>query len=113
MVAVGRLSLGIGSAYLVITILDLKGVAAGTVFLMATMPTAIINFVLADRYQHNARQVAGAVVASTLVTFACLPLLIWTALSISGGNTDGGGRASFSLSAPIAEANEMETKTGG
>lgn len=83
LVAAGRLSLGVISAFLVIFILGLDGLTAGVVFLLATMPTAVVNYVYAERFQHNPRQVAGSVVASTLVTFACLPVLLWTALEIS------------------------------
>ncbi|CUH68065.1 auxin efflux carrier [Thalassovita gelatinovora] len=85
MVAVGRLLIGVLSAAIVIFVLGLSGVAAGTVFLLATMPTAIISYVFAERYQRDARQVAGSVVVSTLLTFVCLPVLVWTALEISGG----------------------------
>lgn len=110
MVAVGRLSLGILSAFLVITVLGLEGKTAGTVFLMATMPTAIVNYVFAERYQRNARVVAGSVVASTLVTFLCLPLLVWTALAISGGVAENGSNTSHSLSMPNAETDRGTPK---
>ncbi|SNS86750.1 AEC family transporter [Tropicimonas sediminicola] len=83
LIAVSRLGLGILSAVFVIAFLDLDGLTAGVVFLLATMPTAIVNYVYAERFQHNPRQVAGSVVTSTLVTFVCLPLLVWTALGIS------------------------------
>ncbi|WP_424934260.1 AEC family transporter [Amaricoccus macauensis] len=85
LVAVGRLGIGVVSAVLAIFILELDGIAAGTVFLLATMPTAVVNYVLAERFQHNASQVAGSVVASTLLTFCCLPTLVWMALSYSHG----------------------------
>lgn len=87
MVAIGRLVLGLVSACLVIWVLDLRGVTAGTVFLLATMPTAIVSYVFAERYQHNARQVAGTVVVSTLLTLICLPGLVWLALAISNSDT--------------------------
>lgn len=85
-VAVGRLVLGLVSALLAITLLGLQGTAAGIVFLLASMPTAIFNYVLAERFQHNPQQVAGSVVVSTLLTFACLPFLVWIALQIAGGS---------------------------
>jgi predicted permease len=85
LVAVGRLVIGLVSAVVTIYLLDLRGIIAGTVFLLATMPTAIISYVFAERYQRDARQVAGSVVVSTLLTFACLPALVWTALEISTG----------------------------
>lgn len=83
LIAVSRLVIGVASALLVIWVLDFSGVMAGVVFLLASMPTAIVNYVLAERYQHNPRQVAGAIVASTVLTFLCLPLMLWVALQIA------------------------------
>ena len=82
MVAIGRLVIGVVSALLVIWLLDLQGLKAGTVFLLATMPTAIMSYVLAERYQFNPQQVAGSVVVSTVLTFTCLPMLVWLALKM-------------------------------
>ena len=81
--AVGRLLIGLLSAVVVIYLLDLSGIVAGSVFLLATMPTAIVTYVFAERYQQNQQQVAGGVVLSTLLTFCCLPGLVWVALRIS------------------------------
>ncbi|MDV7143889.1 AEC family transporter [Tropicimonas sp. TH_r6] len=83
LVAFARLSLGVISALTVIFLLGLEGITAGVVFLLATMPTAIVNYIYAERFQHNPRQVAGSIVTSTIVTFVCLPMLVWTALGIS------------------------------
>lgn len=82
-VAVGRLLIGVFAGVAVIYLLDLKGQTAGIVFLMATMPTAIVTYVFAERYQQSPNRVAGAVVMSTLLTFLCLPVLVWAALWIS------------------------------
>lgn len=80
-VALGRLVFGICAASFVIWLLGLEGVAAGVVFLLATMSSAIVTFVFAERYQQElSGAVAGAVVVSTLTTFMCLPGLIWIAL---------------------------------
>ncbi len=104
LVALGRLTFGVISAAIVILLLDLDGTKAGVVFLLATMPTAIISYVFAERYNHNARQVAGSVVVSTLLTFACLPLLVWTALEISGAQQEDAvlGPPSQTISEPVA-----------
>ncbi|GAB5445311.1 MAG: AEC family transporter [Gymnodinialimonas sp.] len=83
LIAVSRLVIGVASALFVIWVLDFSGVMAGVVFLLASMPTAIVNYVLAERYNHNPRQVAGAIVASTVLTFACLPAMLWVALQIA------------------------------
>lgn len=79
--ALGRLICGICAASFAIWVLGLSGVAAGVVFLLGTMPSAIVTFVFAERYQpESSGAVAGAVVVSTLTTFVCLPGLIWIAL---------------------------------
>ena len=91
--AMGRLAIGLISAAAVIYLLDLSGIVAGSVFLLATMPTAIVTYVFAERYQQNPQQVAGGVVLSTVLTFICLPALIWAALRISELDLDGVGSA--------------------
>lgn len=79
-IAIGRLSIGAVSALIVIYVLDLTGTAAGVTFILATMPTAIVTYVFAEQYHGNSKQVAGSVVVSTLLTFVCLPAIIWMAL---------------------------------
>ncbi len=81
--AVGRIIIGVISALAVIKLFDLTGEFAGTVFLMATMPSAIVTYVYAQRFRPDAGPIAGAVVVSTLLTFACLPVLLWFALSLT------------------------------
>lgn len=85
-VAGARLGIGVASAVIVIWAFGFTGVTAGTVFLLASMPTAIVNYIYAERFQQNPRQVAGAIVVSTIVTFICLPGLIWAALTIAGSS---------------------------
>ncbi len=82
-IAVARLGIGVVSAIVVIWVMEFEGVMAGTVFLLASMPTAIVNYVYAERYQLNPRQVAGSIVVSTILTFICLPALLWVALAIA------------------------------
>ena len=83
-VAIARLAIGLFAGLFVIMILSLEGAVAGSVFLLATMPTAIVTYVFAERYQTDSAQVAGSVLLSTLLTFACLPVLLWMAIEIAG-----------------------------
>lgn len=83
-VAIGRLSLGLISGFAVINILGLEGAAAGTVFLLAAMPVAVVNYIYAEHFSERPAQVAGGIVVSTMVTFACLPAIIWIALRMAG-----------------------------
>jgi hypothetical protein len=82
-VAFGRLGLGIVSGLAVIWLLGLSGVAAGAVFILSTMPSAIVTFVFAERFSPEAGRVAGGVVVSTVLTFLCLPVIIWVALALA------------------------------
>ena len=83
-IAVARLGIGIPTGLVVIGLISLSGIEAGTVFLMASMPTAIVIYVFAERYRPDAQQVAGAVVVSTTLTFAVLPVIIWASYWIAG-----------------------------
>ena len=82
--ALARLGIGIPTGLAVIGLLSLSGIQAGIVFLMASMPPAIVTYVFAERYRSDAQQVAGAVVVSTMLTFAVLPVILWATLRISG-----------------------------
>jgi len=82
-ISFARLAFGLISGLAVIWLLDLGGVAAGTVFLLATMPIAIINHIYAHQFSPHSVAVSGAIAVSTLLTFLCLPALIAAALWIS------------------------------
>ncbi len=84
LVAGGRMSVGVASALAAVSLLGLEGIAAGVVFVMATMPSAIVTYVYAERFGRDAGQVAGVVVVSTLLTFVALPGLLWVALRLAG-----------------------------
>lgn len=81
-VAVARLATGVISAVAVIWLLGLKGQVAGVVFLLSSMPTAVVTYVFAQRYRPDSGKIAGAIVVSTLLTFCCLPGLLWVAVTI-------------------------------
>jgi hypothetical protein len=83
-IAIARLGIGLPTSFIVIAALSLTGVEAGTVFLLAMMPTAIVNYVFAERFREDARLVAGAVVVSTMLTFVLLPAILWSAYAVSG-----------------------------
>ena len=81
--AVARLILGITAGLFMIWLLELEGIAAGVLFLQASMPVAVFNFVFADRFNRDPEKVAAAVLASTLITMAALPLLVAFSLAIA------------------------------
>ena len=71
-----RLLLGIGVSLAVIALFDLRGMAAGVLFLQGTMPVAVFNFVFAERFNREPEQVAALVLVSTLIALATLPFLV-------------------------------------
>ena len=79
-----RLAIGLAAGVTTILLLDTSGVASGTIFLMAAMPSALVNYVFAARYNQNAESVAGLVVTSTVITLLSLPLLLMTAIYLAG-----------------------------
>ncbi|MCV0428531.1 MAG: AEC family transporter [Roseibium sp.] len=83
LLALARLLIGIVAGLATVAILGVTGITAGSMFLMAAMPSAIVTYVFAERYGREPEKVAGLIVASTLMTFAALPGLLWLGLSIA------------------------------
>lgn len=79
-----RITAGGFAALAVILAFGLTGPEAGVVFIMATMPAAVINFLYAERFNRSPERVAGVIVVSTAGTLAVLPVLVWTAMRIGG-----------------------------
>lgn len=76
-IAVLRVGLGFGIGLAVAAGLGLEGAAKGVLVLQSSLPVAVFNFLFAERYQTRPTDVAGAVVVSTLLSFAALPALLW------------------------------------
>lgn len=76
LMAVLRLGAGFASGLLIVWIGDFDGVMAGVVVLQSAMPVAVYNFLMASQYDGPAKEVAGAIVVSSLAMFATLPFLL-------------------------------------
>lgn len=76
-----RLGFGFGVGVLVAEIAGLTGAARGVVVLESSMPVAVFNYLLAEKYNRRPDEVAGNVVVSTVLSFATLPLVLWYLLS--------------------------------
>ncbi|MEM7017324.1 MAG: AEC family transporter [Pseudomonadota bacterium] len=81
--AVLRLALGITSGVAVIWLLGLEGMQAGVILLLACMPSAVFNFVFAERFQRSPEKVAGLVMSSTILSLCTLPILVWVTLRVA------------------------------
>jgi predicted permease len=82
-----RLTIGLLAGLIAINILGISGIASGTIFLMASMPSALVTYVFAARYDREPETVAGLVVTSTLITFVSLPLILLAAIFIAESST--------------------------
>ena len=71
-----RLGLGFAAGLLVAEAMGLEGTMRGVVMLESAMPVAVFNYLWAVRYDTAPEEVAGMVLASTVLSFVTLPLLL-------------------------------------
>lgn len=79
-----RLSLGFVVGWATGEVLGLDPVGRGVLIIECTMPVAVLNFLYAQMHNTNPREVAGAVLISTVLSFLTLPALLWFILPASG-----------------------------
>lgn len=60
---------------------DMRGTAAGVVVLCGVLPSAVMNFVLADKYAGRSEHVATTILLGTLASVVVIPAVLawWTA----------------------------------
>lgn len=76
-----RILLGFALGMLFVEMLGLGGLAAKVVILQASMPPAVFNFVLAEKYSIDSRRVASIIMAGTISSLFILPFIISYVLS--------------------------------
>ena len=59
--------------------IPLQGIERGALILFACLPSAVFNFMLADKFQVEPNKVASTVIVGHLLSLAFLPLGIWLA----------------------------------
>lgn len=64
---------------LVLQVIPLQGLERGALILFACLPSAVFNFMLADRFQQSPHQVASMVILGHVASLLALPLGIWLA----------------------------------
>lgn len=79
-----RIALGFLIAVGVAEVFGLEGPAKGVLILQGAMPAAIFNYLFAVRYDRNPDDIAGIVLASTLISALTMPLLVAYVLRVSG-----------------------------
>lgn len=82
MIAVARLVSGPIIAFLIIQYFQLKSYEAGVLLISASMPSAILNFLLAKMYSKkiHADNIASVIVISTTLSFITIPVVVFVAL---------------------------------
>lgn len=71
---------GFTVAYLITEALDLTGVVRGVLLIQSSMPVAVFNYLLSQRYDRHPEEVAGMVMVSTVLSFLFMPILLWLVL---------------------------------
>jgi len=71
-----RIVLGFALGLLLADILGLRGVALKVIVLQASMPPAVFNFVLAEKYRQDSQTVASIIMAGTISSLFILPFII-------------------------------------
>jgi len=80
--SVGRVILGPIIGYLLILYFKLDGFAAGVLLIQCSMPSAVLNYLVGSIYSPKkiVDSVASTIVASTLMSFITIPIVVFFAL---------------------------------
>jgi len=76
-----RLGLGFLIGWGLAAAFGLEGAARGVLILQFSMPPAVMNYIIAARYERDPGEVAGCIVVGTLLSFVTLPLLLAVVLA--------------------------------
>lgn len=69
----------LAAVLLALWFIPLEGLERGALILFACLPSAVFNFMLADKFQVEPNKVASTVIVGHLLSLAFLPLGIWLA----------------------------------
>tara|TARA_B100000787_G_C16124583_1_gene264362 strand:+ start:78 stop:980 length:903 start_codon:yes stop_codon:yes gene_type:complete len=80
--SIGRVILGPIVGILIIMYFDLSGFAAGVLLIQCSMPSAVLNYLIASIYSPKkiVDSVASTIVVSTLMSFFTIPIVVFFAL---------------------------------
>ncbi|MDI9233070.1 AEC family transporter [Limnohabitans lacus] len=67
------------AVFLTLYLVPLQGLERGALILFACLPSAVFNFMLADKFQVEPNKVASTVIVGHFLSLAFLPLGIWLA----------------------------------
>jgi malate permease and related proteins len=80
--SIGRVVIGPIIGYLLILYFNLEGFAAGVLLIQCSMPSAVLNYLVASIYSPKkiVDSVASTIVVSTLMSFITIPIVVFFAL---------------------------------
>ena len=78
--AFARLLFGSLSGLCAIYTLGFSGMIAGVVMIMACMPVALLNFIIAVERDVEPETIGGMVIISSLTMITLIPVLVWLVL---------------------------------
>ena len=80
--SVGRVILGPIIGFLIIKYFNLSGFAAGVLLIQCSMPSAVLNYLVASIYSPKkvVDSVASTIVVSTIMSFITIPIVVFFAL---------------------------------
>jgi predicted permease len=77
-----RFLVGLSAGLLCIYLFNLKGIAANIVILQATMPPAVFNFILCEKFSQKPELAASIIFAGTILAMLTIPLLLYILFSL-------------------------------
>ena len=67
---------GLAAALLWVELLGMSGIERGVVVVTGVLPSAVMNFVLAEKYEQQGDEVASTILAGTLLSVAAIPVVL-------------------------------------
>jgi predicted permease len=78
--ALVRIVGGFGAANLAVILIGAEGVSRQVLLLYGCLPSAVVNFVLTEKYRQDPELAASIVVLSTFISVATIPIVFWLIL---------------------------------
>ena len=75
--AIIRVVGGFAAAYATVAVLGIQGINRQVILLYGSLPSAVINYVLTEKYTRNSELTASIIVLSTLLSLVTVPFVFW------------------------------------
>jgi predicted permease len=75
-----RVAGGFAAAYLTVTLLGIDGINRRVILLYGSLPSAVINFILVEKYSRDSELAASIIFFSTVLSLLSVPLVLWLIL---------------------------------